>query len=203
MEVKEVREVKGVKEEIKQEEPKARPKGKMARELADIREGRVSDADNESAKVGKKEKIEEPEPAEELAKEDSVAAAKVEPMPASKPVPEATPAPKPVPEAKSTPKPAPAVTEPTDAPVFKLQILAASTKLKPTDPQLKGQKNVDFYQEGGLYKFTLGSSENYQEIVQLRKAQLTKFPQAFIIAFKNGKKMNVQEAIQEYKRSKR
>ena len=201
--VPEVKEVKGVKEEIKQEEPKARPKGKMARELADIREGRVSDADNESVKVVKKEKMEEPEPAEEMVKEDSVVAAKVEPMPASKPVPEEKPAPKPVPEAKQAPKPVPAVTEPTDAPVFKLQILAASTKLKPTDPQLKGQKNVDYYQEGGLYKYTLGNSENYQEIYQLRKAQLTNFPQAFIIAFKNGKKMNVQEAIQEYKRSKR
>ena len=58
-------------------------------------------------------------------------------------------------------------------------------------------------QEGGLYKYTLGSSENYNEIYQLRKAQLANFPQAFIIAFKNGQKMNVQEAIQEFKRGKR
>ena len=100
-------------------------------------------------------------------------------------------------------KAAPAVTKTTGAPVFKLQILAASTKLKPTDPQLKGQKQADCYQEGGLYKYTLGSSEDYNEIYQLRKAQLTNFPQAFIIAFKNGNKMNVQEAIQEYKRSKK
>ena len=131
-----------------------------------------------------------------MAKEDSVAkvdvnVAKVEPTPA--------PASKPIQE-KTT---APAVTKTTDAPVFKLQILASSTKLKPTDPQLKGQTKADCYQEGGLYKYTLGSSENYQEIYQLRKAQLTNFPQAFIIAFKNGKKMNVQEAIQEYKRNKK
>ena len=92
--------------------------------------------------------------------------------------------------------------QPTGAPVFKLQILASPTKLKSTDPQLKGQKPADCYQEGGLYKYTLGSSENYNEIFQLRKSMLAKFPQAFIIAFKNGNKMNVQEAIREFKNNK-
>ena len=88
------------------------------------------------------------------------------------------------------------------APVFKLQILASPTKLKSTDPQLKGQKQADCYQEGGLYKYTLGSSEDYNEIYQLRKAQQKNFPQAFIIAFKDGVKMNVQEAIREFKNNK-
>ena len=92
--------------------------------------------------------------------------------------------------------------QPTGAPVFKLQILASPTKLKSTDPQLKGQKQADCYQEGGLYKYTLGSSEDYNEIYQLRKAQQKSFPQAFIIAFKDGVKMNVQEAIREFKNNK-
>ena len=201
-------EVKTPKEELK-----ARPKGRMARELADIREGRVPDADIEPVKVENKNMIEEPEPAEELLKEDSVAVAKVEPLPEPIQKPEPTPKTKSTPAAETkpatetkpvpTPKPAPAVAGATGGPVFKLQILASSTKLKSTDPQLKGQKQVDCYQEGGLYKYTLGSSENYNEIYQLRKTQLTNFPQAFIIAFKDGKKMNVQEAIQEFKRNKK
>jgi N-acetylmuramoyl-L-alanine amidase len=199
----------------------ARPKGKMARELADLREGRVADVDDEPAKVEKKEqpKMEAPEPAREQLKEDSVVVAKVEPMPEQAPTPvqEVKPTPvqetkptlvqetksKPVQETKPAPKPAPVVAEKKDAPVFKLQILASSTKLKPNNPQLKGQTKADCYQEGGLYKYTLGSSENYNEIYQLRKAQLANFPQAFIIAFKNGQKMNVQEAIQEFKRNKK
>lgn len=195
-----VEEVRGKTEEIKGEAeepvktvtPPARPKGKMARELADIREGRVSDVDVEPVNVAKKDlpNIEELEPADEPVKEDTTAVAKVEPTP----VQELT-AKSQEPRAKSQ--------EPSGLPIFKLQILAASTKLKPTDPQLKGQTKAECYQEGGLYKYTLGSSENYQEIYQLRKTQLTNFPQAFIIAFKNGKKMNVQEAIQEYKRGKR
>ena len=186
-----------VQEEVKKEEPKARPRGKMARELADVREGRVPDADVEVTQASASDKLEEPEPAEDVVKEDSVAVAKVEPMPepVTKPVPEKSPV--------QEKKPVPAVAKTSDAPVFKLQILASATKLKLSDPQLKGQKQADCYQEGGLYKYTLGSSENYNEIYQLRKAQLKNFPQAFIIAFRNGQKMNVQEAVQEFKRNKK
>ena len=85
--------------------------------------------------------------------------------------------------------------------MFKVQILGTSTKLKTNDPQLKGQK-ADYYQEGGMYKYTVGASENYNEIYQLRKTLVTTFPQCFIIAFKDGAKMNVQEAIREFKSKK-
>ena len=36
----------------------------------------------------------------------------------------------------------------------------------------------------------------------MRKTILHKFPQAFIIAFKNGERTDVVEAIREYKRNK-
>jgi N-acetylmuramoyl-L-alanine amidase len=68
---------------------------------------------------------------------------------------------------------------------------------------LKGENNADCYQEKGLYKYTVGSSADYQEIYQLRKSLLAKFPQAFIIAFKNGEKMDVQAAIREYRSRKK
>lgn len=89
------------------------------------------------------------------------------------------------------------------APVFKLQILASSTKLKAKDAQLKGVTDVDSYQEGGLYKYTVGASENYNEVNRLRKMLADKFPQAFIIAFKDGRKMDVREAISEFKNKKK
>ncbi len=86
-----------------------------------------------------------------------------------------------------------------NAPVFKVQILATDTKLRKNSSQLKGENDADCYQEKGLYKYTVGSSTDYQEIYQLRKSLLTKFPQAFIIAFKNGEKTDVQAAIREYR----
>ena len=88
-------------------------------------------------------------------------------------------------------------------PVFKVQILSGGKKLKTTDAQLKGLKDVDYYQESGQYKYTVGASEDYSEIYQLRKTLLGRFPQAFIIAFKNGQKVDVQAAIQEYRNNKK
>ena len=89
----------------------------------------------------------------------------------------------------------------TDAPVFKIQILASDKKLSANDKQLKGLK-ADHYKENGLYKYTHGASTDYNEIVALRKKIAPKFSKAFIIAFRNGKKINTQEAIQEFKQNK-
>ena len=89
-----------------------------------------------------------------------------------------------------------------DQPVFKLQVLACDAKLAKNSPQLKGLTNVDCYQENGMWKYTTGASNNYNEVNRLRKSLADKHPQAFIIAFKNGKKMNVNEAIREFTRNK-
>ncbi|MGI6233259.1 MAG: N-acetylmuramoyl-L-alanine amidase family protein [Prevotella sp.] len=84
-------------------------------------------------------------------------------------------------------------------PVFKIQIFVSSQVLKDGDPRLKGLENCENYKEGNFRKYTYGASNNYNEIYRLRKQILDKFPQAFIIAFKNGKKMDVNEAIREFK----
>ena len=89
--------------------------------------------------------------------------------------------------------------EASDAPVFKVQILVSSQKIKAGDSRLKGQTGVDSYVENGLTKYTVGASENYNEIYHLRKSLQEKFPEAFIIAFKGGKRMDVQQAIREFK----
>ena len=93
-------------------------------------------------------------------------------------------------------------TNDTDAPVFKIQILASDRKLTAKDRQLKGLK-ADYYKEKGLYKYTYGASTDYNEIVALRKKIAPKFSKAFIIAFRNGKKIDTQKAIQEFKNNKK
>ncbi len=100
------------------------------------------------------------------------------------------------------PQAEPATVKNTDAPVFKVQILASNVKLNGSSKQLKGQEDTDFYKDGGMYKYTVGSSTNYNEIYRLRKQLLEKFPQAFIIAFKDGKRMDVVEAIREFKQNR-
>ncbi len=88
-------------------------------------------------------------------------------------------------------------------PVFKVQILAVGKELSAGNSQFKGLKNVDSYKENGLVKYTYGASTDYNEIYRLRKSILDKFPQAFIIAFKNGDKMDVNQAISEFKSKKK
>ena len=88
-----------------------------------------------------------------------------------------------------------------DAPVFKLQIFVGSRNLRKGDAHFKGETDYDSFQEGNLVKYTLGASTNYNEIYRLRKEKLEKFPAAFIIAFKNGQKYDVNQAIREFKQN--
>ena len=89
-----------------------------------------------------------------------------------------------------------------EAPVFKVQILTSNVKLKSDSRQLKGRDDADFYMDGNIYKYTVGASTNYNEIYRLRKQLLAQFPEAFIIAFKGGQRMDVQKAIREFKKLK-
>ena len=96
---------------------------------------------------------------------------------------------------------APAAT-PAGRPVFKVQILSSSAFVKAGDKHFKGLAPVDCYQEGEWYKYTYGASTDYNEISRLRKSILDRFPEAFIVAFKGGQKMNVGQAIREFKSNK-
>ena len=132
----------------------------------------------------------------------------------------AAPLPQPQPEPQPEPSaPAAEPSEPTDAPiapllqqpaadeldaepVFKVQIMVSDRQLKPADRQLKGLADVDAYKEKGMWKYTVGASTDYNAIYRLRKELLPKFPQAFIIAFKNGEKVDTQAALQEFKQKR-
>lgn len=87
-------------------------------------------------------------------------------------------------------------------PVFKIQLCTSSELLKATDRRLKGLKGVEHFQEGKLYKYTYGASEDYNQISRLRKEIASKFKDAFIIAFKDGKKMDIHQAIREFKNNR-
>lgn len=91
----------------------------------------------------------------------------------------------------------------TDAPVFKIQFLTASAKLSSNDKRLKGLQPVDYYVENGTYKYTYGASTDYNAVRSKLKSVTSKFKDAFIIAFKNDNKVNVNEAIKEFMRNKK
>lgn len=99
-------------------------------------------------------------------------------------------------------KPAQQKANVADAPVFKLQIFVSNRTLRKGDAHFKGETGYDSYQEGNMVKYTMGASTNYNEIYRLRKTLAEKFPEAFIVAFKNGKKYDVNQAIREFKQNR-
>ena len=119
------------------------------------------------------------------------------------------PAPAPIQQAaeEETSTAAPAVTPASqpanNEPVFKIQILTSSQLLKAGDAKFKGLKNVENYKEGNIYKYTYAASTNYNEVLKKKKEITSKFKDCFIIAFRNGVKMDVNEAIQLYKTNKK
>ena len=107
-------------------------------------------------------------------------------------------------EPATTPVAAPANAEPTTQPgqpIFKIQILTSRKALADGDSQFKGLK-PDCYEEGGLYKYTYGATADYNAILRIKKDITQKFPDSFVIAFKDGEKMPLQEAIQQWRTNK-
>ena len=79
--------------------------------------------------------------------------------------------------------------------IFKLQIISSNTRLATNSPQFNGLKNVWEYREGGLYKYTVGNEKDLKSASALQPEFRSKgFSGAFVVAFKNGKRMPVREA---------
>lgn len=88
-------------------------------------------------------------------------------------------------------------------PVFKIQILTSDRKLPSRSKLFKGLSPVDSYRENGIIKYTYGADTNYNKILRLKRNKVdSKFKDAFIIAFKDGQKVNINQAIREFKRNR-
>ena len=81
-----------------------------------------------------------------------------------------------------------------------MQILTSSEKLSSRDARFKGVKDVSSYKDGALYKYTVGESTDYNAILRMRRGLAATFPQAFVIAFRDGERMDINEAIREFKK---
>lgn len=79
--------------------------------------------------------------------------------------------------------------------VYQLQLFITRKQVTDTkDPQFRGLTNCTFYEEGGWFKYTYGSTNNLDEILKLKNSIKSIFPEAFIIVFHNGQKISLQEA---------
>lgn len=88
-------------------------------------------------------------------------------------------------------------------PLFKIQIFAINKELSLDSELFKGYKNISFEVDGSLHKYMIGANEDYYEILRLKEELKQEFPEAFVVAFKNGQRVNTGEAVREFVKNKR
>ncbi|WP_179376948.1 N-acetylmuramoyl-L-alanine amidase family protein [Winogradskyella wichelsiae] len=80
--------------------------------------------------------------------------------------------------------------------IFKVQIAAGSKKLEPKSYNFKGLSNISRDKLGEIYKYYSGQTSDYNEVKKDQNAaKLAGYPDAFVVAFKEGKKIDVSEAL--------
>jgi N-acetylmuramoyl-L-alanine amidase len=84
-----------------------------------------------------------------------------------------------------------------DSPVqFKVQIASARNSIDTSSDYFKGLTNIEEHKFDNIYKYTVGSSGNYNDMVEFKKTIEDKFPGAFIIEIeKSGIQIPLSEAF--------
>ena len=84
-----------------------------------------------------------------------------------------------------------------DSPVyFKIQIASAQNPIEKNDPFFKTLENIEEYKSNGMYKYTVGSSSDYNEINKLKNSIEDQYPDAFVIAIDStGNVIPIQKAL--------
>ena len=83
--------------------------------------------------------------------------------------------------------------------VFKVQISASGKKLDPTPSNFKGLKNISVTTDNGsLYKYMYGETSSYDAAKEnLAEAKAKGYDSAYLVAFRDGKKITIQEATKK------
>nr|WP_316930128.1 N-acetylmuramoyl-L-alanine amidase [Tamlana sedimentorum] len=80
--------------------------------------------------------------------------------------------------------------------VFKIQIAASSKALETKPYNFNGLDNISRLKDGNLYKYFYGYTTNYEQTKILEEEAKKKgYGSCFVVAFKDGKKIEIMEAI--------
>jgi N-acetylmuramoyl-L-alanine amidase len=77
---------------------------------------------------------------------------------------------------------------------FKVQVTASSKPLPANSPIFSKLQNVEELAVGGLYKYLVGNKNTYNETVSFCQEVREHFPDAFVVAFKDGKQISLDQA---------
>ena len=86
--------------------------------------------------------------------------------------------------------------------VFKVQLVTSSKKISTEPKNFHGLSGVEYYKAGGLYRYTIGNEKSWEAAGKLQDEVKTKgFEDAFVVAFLNGKRIAVGEAVKLLKKN--
>ncbi|TXK73490.1 N-acetylmuramoyl-L-alanine amidase [Mesonia sp. K4-1] len=84
---------------------------------------------------------------------------------------------------------------------FKVQIAAGSTALETAPYNFKGLKGIERQKENKLYKYYYGNTSSHNKGKEfLAQAKAAGYKSSYLVAFKDGKKISVNEALKSPKK---
>jgi N-acetylmuramoyl-L-alanine amidase len=80
--------------------------------------------------------------------------------------------------------------------VFKVQLAAAKKKIDLKPQNFKGLGDLSVVKVGKWYKYYTGKTSDYNQIIQIKeKAREKGYKTAFIVAYKDGKRVSLSEIL--------
>lgn len=79
--------------------------------------------------------------------------------------------------------------------VFKVHLVSTENRLQTNSDLFAGLGEVEEYEASGAYSYLIGSASTYSEILKIQAEARKKFPEASIIAFKNGRLIKLEKVL--------
>ena len=83
---------------------------------------------------------------------------------------------------------------------FRVQVASSKNKIATTPSSFKGYKQVKVIQDGRWYKYLVGEESSYHEALDMCQEVKADYPDAFVVASRNGKILPLKEALEEINR---
>jgi len=83
--------------------------------------------------------------------------------------------------------------------LFKIHLVSSENRIPPDSPFFEGIEEVEEIQTGGVYSYLTGESNSYNEISTLFETLRRRFPDAAIIAIRNGRIIKLEKALKYLK----
>ncbi len=81
--------------------------------------------------------------------------------------------------------------------IFRINLISSSSRLNPKNAVFNDFQPVEEVEISGVYNYLTGSTTDFNEISKLSEKARKIFPDAGIVAFKNGRQVNLEKALRK------